>query len=81
MGKHRSTAEILLSRPVARPQVKHQDGHFPPLQQDISSMPLAVFDCFSGHPSRGESSEHPLPRLQSPALVNEQQNGVVIKRK
>ena len=44
MGKHRSTSEILLFRPVARPQVKSQDGPFyPPFMPDLPGQTLAGF--------------------------------------
>lgn len=68
MGRRRSTAEILLSRPVARPVAKRQDGTlYPQLMPDVPGMTLQAFwESVEAMRKQKRKKRAPRPRLLDP---------------
>ena len=67
MRTRRRTAEVLLSRPVARPKVKHQDGNFPQVKPAGFKGTLAQFWASIPAKQKPRSIKHaPRPRLLDP---------------
>lgn len=67
MRTRRRTAEILLSRPVARPKVKHQDGNFPKVKPAGFKGTLAQFwEPLGTKKKKTANARLPRPRLLDP---------------
>lgn len=75
MRKRRTTAEILLSRPVARPKAKSQGGPlYPQMMLDRRGMTVAAFwEGIAERAKKRKATRSPRPRLLDPVTKQDQE--------